>query len=134
MVGMDFQLWVRVTKFGETKDAYKIVYYKDGFIEPTFSEIISSSDINLPDKFNVWIYPNPFNPITKIKFSLPEDSYVEIKVYDVLGREIETLLSEHRKAGYHEITFDASNLPSGVYFYRIKAGKFADVKKMILMK
>jgi hypothetical protein len=51
-----------------------------------------------------------------------------------LGREIETLLSENRKAGYHEITFDASNLPSGVYFYRIKAGKFADVKKMILMK
>jgi subtilisin family serine protease len=134
MVGMDFQLWVRVTKFGETKDAYKIVYSRDGFIEPTFSEIISSSDINLPDKFNVLIYPNPFNPITKIKFSLPEDSYVEIKVYDVLGRKIETLLSENRKAGYHEITFDASNLPSGVYFYRIKAGKFADVKKMILMK
>jgi hypothetical protein len=111
------------------------VYFLDTSVEEYKNTLENNTaDVIPPEKFNIANYPNPFNPITKIKFSLPEDSYVEIKVYDVLGREIETLLSENRKAGYHEITFDASNLPSGVYFYRIKAGKFADVKKMILMK
>lgn len=94
----------------------------------------SHKDSLIPERFETSNYPNPFNPVTKIKFSLPEDSHVEIKVYDVLGREVAVLLNEEKGAGYHEIKFDANDLPSGVYFYIIKAGKFTDVKKIILLK
>ena len=79
-------------------------------------------------------YPNPFNPITVINYSLPVDEKVLIKVYDILGREIATLVSEEKLAGVHSVNFDASNLSSGIYFYSIKAGKFSQTKKMILAK
>jgi photosystem II stability/assembly factor-like uncharacterized protein len=79
-------------------------------------------------------YPNPFNPSTKIKFSLPANGHTSLKVYDILGREVSTLLNEEFKAGEHEVEFNAENLPSGVYFYRIKAGEFTDIKKMLLLK
>ncbi len=79
-------------------------------------------------------YPNPFNPATTIEFDLPERSYVRLVVYDVLGREIERLVNEELDAGKYEVNFDASNLSSGVYFYVLDAGKFRDVKKMILVK
>jgi hypothetical protein len=134
----DKEIFIEIRWETSGLDSYKVnlaeVFVIDSLQKQIYSEPPAETS-ELPEKFELYQnYPNPFNPITKIKFSLPEDSYVEIKVYDVLGREIVTLLSENRKAGYHEITFDASNLPSGVYFYRIKAGKFADVKKMILMK
>jgi len=79
-------------------------------------------------------YPNPFNPTTKIKYELPSDSFVTIKVFDVLGHEIKTLINSQQVLGYYEINFDGSSLPSGIYFYRIQAGNFVQTKKMILMK
>ncbi len=79
-------------------------------------------------------YPNPFNPSTKIKFAIPNSEVVSIKVYDILGREIRTLLDEELTAGFHEIEFNASNLSSGIYFYRIESGSFIKTKKMILLK
>jgi hypothetical protein len=79
-------------------------------------------------------YPNPFNPITKIKYSLPLSDNVQIKVYDILGREIKTLLNEYKQAGTYEIEFDAGNLLSGVYFYSIRAGNYTATKKLILIK
>jgi enterochelin esterase family protein len=79
-------------------------------------------------------FPNPFNPNTKIRYSIPHQSDVLIKVYDILGREVETLLSEEKPSGIYEITWYAENLPSGVYFYQIKAGDFVETKKMVLMK
>jgi len=79
-------------------------------------------------------YPNPFNPFTKIKYSVPQSSNVVIKVFDVLGNEIETLVNEEKPAGNYEITWNAANLPSAVYFYRIQAGSFFETKKMILIK
>lgn len=79
-------------------------------------------------------YPNPFNPSTKIKYHIPEQSFVTLKVYDVLGSEIATLVSEEKLIGIYEITWDAENLPSGVYFYRLTAAKFIDTKKLILLK
>jgi len=79
-------------------------------------------------------YPNPFNPTTKISFQIPELSFVTLKVYDVLGKEITTLINEEKQAGYYDIEFDASRFSSGVYFYKIQAGSFAVTKKMILMK
>ena len=79
-------------------------------------------------------YPNPFNPSTTIKFSMPEAGNVTLTVYNALGKEIKVLFSGIKREGVHEITFNAGNLPSGVYFYRIKAGDFSDIKKMVLLK
>jgi len=79
-------------------------------------------------------YPNPFNPSTKIDFSIPTDNSVQIKVYNVLGMEVATLLNEHRQAGTHNIEFNASNLSSGIYFYKIISGKYSEIKKMILLR
>jgi len=79
-------------------------------------------------------YPNPFNPSTKIKYQIPELSFVTIKVYDVLGKEVTTLINEEKPAGSYEVEFDASRLPSGVYFYRLQAGSFIETKKMILLR
>ena len=79
-------------------------------------------------------YPNPFNPRTKIRFSIPVSSLVTIKVYDVLGNEIVTLLNERKSPGNYFVNFDANNLPSGVYFYRMQAGSFRSTKKFVLLK
>ncbi|HEY9165681.1 MAG TPA: T9SS type A sorting domain-containing protein [Candidatus Kryptonia bacterium] len=93
-------------------------------------------------------YPNPFNPNTVINYQLVENSFVRLKVYDILGREVKSLVNERQTAGSHNVTFSASNLPSGVYFYRLSAGSsegvlrdltgqagtFTQAKKMILTK
>ncbi len=79
-------------------------------------------------------YPNPFNPTTKISFSIPKENVVSIKISDVLGREVSTLLNEFKKAGRHEITFNSADLSSGVYFYTLSAGDFIQTKKFLLLK
>jgi photosystem II stability/assembly factor-like uncharacterized protein len=79
-------------------------------------------------------YPNPFNPITTIRYDIPERSAVLLKVYDVLGSEIATLVNEEKQSGEYEIEFNAINLPSGIYIYQLKAGDFIETKKMVLMK
>jgi hypothetical protein len=79
-------------------------------------------------------YPNPFNPTTTIEYQLPASSKVTLKVYDVLGNEVATLLNEEKQAGIYEVMFDASNYSSGVYIYRLQAGSFIEIKKMVLMK
>ncbi len=79
-------------------------------------------------------FPNPFNPSTKIRYSVPQTSNVMIKVFDILGKEIETLVNEEKPIGTYEITWSAGNLPSGIYFYRLQAGSFVETKKMVLMK
>jgi hypothetical protein len=96
----------------------------------------SKADNSIPLKFNLsQNYPNPFNPVTKIKYELPRNINVTIKVYDLLGREVTTLINnEFRNAGNYEIEWNGSNYASGVYFYRIQAGDFTDVKKMVLIK
>ena len=79
-------------------------------------------------------YPNPFNPSTTLSYSIPELGMVELIVYDVLGKEIAKLVNKEQQAGSYEVQFDASNLGSGIYFYRIQAGDFVEAKKMVLMK
>jgi hypothetical protein len=79
-------------------------------------------------------YPNPFNPSTVIVYQLPVNSVVTVKVYDVLGRAVETLVNERESAGTHSVKFNAANLPSGVYFYRLEAGGYHDTKKLLLLK
>lgn len=90
---------------------------------------------NIPLNFSLFQnYPNPFNPSTKINYSLAGLSKVSLKVYDILGREVVTLVSEEKSAGRYEVNFNASSLASGVYFYQLKAGDFVQSKKMILVK
>jgi serine protease len=89
----------------------------------------------LPKKYELMQnYPNPFNPETKIKFSIPKNDNVSVKIYDVLGREIMTLVNEKLVAGSYEFTFDGSRLSSGLYFYRMNSGSYSSVKRMILVK
>jgi len=79
-------------------------------------------------------YPNPFNPVTNVRFFLPKAGPVTIEVFDVAGKKMATVLNSKKPAGSYSIEFDGSNLASGIYFYRLQAGQFVDVKKMILMK
>ncbi len=79
-------------------------------------------------------YPNPFNPSTKIKYSIPQSADVTLKIFNTLGEEIETLVSEEKPVGTYELNWNAANLPSGVYFYRLQAGDFVQTRKMILLK
>jgi len=92
-------------------------------------------DLTIPLHFTLeQNYPNPFNPSTKIKYSVPQSSYVIIKVFDILGNEIETLVNEEKPVGTYELTWYAKNLPSGIYFYRLRAGSFIETKKMVILK
>ena len=79
-------------------------------------------------------YPNPFNPSTMISFSLPTKSFVTLKVFDVIGREVTTLASEEKNAGTHQLQWNASSMPSGIYFYRLQAGSFTETKRLIVLK
>jgi len=80
-------------------------------------------------------YPNPFNPSTKIEYSIPTSGFVTLRVYDAIGRNVQTLISEYQEANYYSVIFDASNLSSGIYFYRLKVGKnFVDTKKMLYLR
>lgn len=89
----------------------------------------------VPDKFDLsQNYPNPFNPSTKINFSLPKSGNVEMRVYDLLGKEVAVLVNEFKSAGTYAVDFNAANLSSGIYFYSIKSGDFNAVKKMMLVK
>jgi hypothetical protein len=79
-------------------------------------------------------YPNPFNPSTRIKFSIAQSDFVSLKIYDILGNEVATLVNEQRAPGAYEVTFDAGNLASGVYVYTLTAGDFVQTRKLMLMK
>ena len=100
----------------------------------SYSEVIGV-EINSPAIFSLnQNYPNPFNPSTTISFSLPKTEYVTLKVYNTLGEEIKTLVNSQLDAGEHKINFDASNVSSGVYFYKITAGNYTNIKKLQILK
>jgi hypothetical protein len=100
-----------------------------------FPEKGITSRKTLPEKFSILgVYPNPFNPMVTITFGLPEDSHVKLTVFDQLSREVATLLDGFRNAGTHDVTFDASNLSTGVYIYLLNAGQFTASGKVVLMK
>jgi hypothetical protein len=79
-------------------------------------------------------YPNPFNPTTKIKFGIPKSANVKLTVYDVLGRQVRVLVNQFKQANTYEVDFDGSNLPSGVYFYKLVTDDFTSTKKMLMVK
>ena len=97
-------------------------------------------DIQVPLEFSLdQNFPNPFNPITTIRYSLPKDSFVKITIYDVLGNVIKDLLQKNQSSGFKTISWDATddkgkNMPAGIYIYGIEAGGFLQTRKMILLK
>jgi len=103
-------------------------------LSEVITDVLNLDDVGIKDFVLHQNFPNPFNPSTKIKYSIPQKSNVVIKVFDVLGNEMETLVNEEKEQGVHTVSFDASELSSGIYFYRIQAGSFIETKKMILIK
>ena len=117
------------------------VYFDAGFINQVILDFEStptdywSFESSIPNTYALsQNYPNPFNPSTNIYYSVPQYSFVTIKVYDVLGNEISTLVSEGKPAGNYIITFDGESLSSGVYLYCMKAENFIETKKLVLLK
>jgi hypothetical protein len=106
------------------------------------SEAIGINQISkeIPSSFKLeQNYPNPFNPSTNIKYRVPSGSitdnkFVSLKIFDILGKEVETLVNEKQSPGEYEVNWDASQYPSGVYFYKLSAGDFSETKKMLLVK
>ena len=122
----------RATEYGYSIYEFEVFYDLTTDVQESDEEIIS--DYRLEQN-----YPNPFNPVTTIKYSIPSGSnheigIVSLKIYDMLGREIATLVNENKAPGIYEIQFDGSNLSSGVYFYRLEHGRNSQVKKLILLK
>ena len=111
----------RESEFTETLDI-SVGLYKTGIDNKLFSYKLLQN------------YPNPFNPSTSIEFSIKNDAFVSLKVYDLLGRKVATIVNEFLNSGTYKIHFDGSNLESGIYFYEISAGDFRDMKKFILIK
>jgi hypothetical protein len=100
-----------------------------GSIVGVIDEMIVPTEFRLEQN-----YPNPFNPRTTIHFQLPSKSHVTLRVYDILGQELETLINEEREAGMYILQYDGLNLTSGIYFYRLQAGSYSETKKLILLK
>jgi hypothetical protein len=94
-----------------------------------------SSTPEIPTEFAMnQNYPNPFNPVTTIKYQLPKAELVTIKIYDIIGKEISTLINRTQNAGYYEVNFNAGKLSSGIYFYKMVAGDFVSIKKLVVLK
>ena len=124
---------------GNVADSSYIGYY--GFWHEIFAQEVgikdrtTSTPSNLPIVFSLsQNHPNPFNPITQIKYALPKDSYVTLDVYNILGQRVATLVDGKQKAGYKTARWDASPFSSGIYFYRLQAGDFVQTRKMVLIR
>jgi hypothetical protein len=152
----DAQIWVEYVidlQAGETSGEFELAYYvtkntmeliewggyalSEGHtiivIEPT--GVKESVLPGIPDEFALeQNYPNPFNPSTVIRYAVRERTEIDLSVFDVTGRKITTLVSGMADAGNYEITFSANNLPSGVYLYRLQAGDFSDIQRMVLLR
>ncbi len=96
---------------------------------------VQNNSLGIPTQFELaQNYPNPFNPTTKINFAIPKESFVTLKIYDILGKEVTRLVNENKLPGYYNVDFNASDFASGLYFYKIEAGSFSETKRMLLVK
>lgn len=120
--------------YKESKFESGIALISEIMTKDNFVDMNQDKKDNNDSYFEAKNYPNPFNPTTTITYTLKESAYVSVTVYDRLGREVKTIVSESQNAGTHSVEFTASNLPSGIYFYRIKANDRTEVRKMILTK
>jgi len=139
-----FHAYDPITLTSAVDDTYPYFYWVGTDIDNTLIQAlewfgipvgVNEGEGNLPLEFSLeQNYPNPFNPATTINFSIPQSSRVTLKIYDILGREVSTLINDTRNAGNYEVNFDASNLASGMYIYTINADNFTSSKKMMLLK
>ena len=138
---VDYGVTMGGSETGEVNYKIRSKDYSDNFSPYTgiitfgysgLNKIAIGKEVNEYKLFNN--YPNPFNPSTKISYSIKEEGLVSLKVYDVLGKEVATLVNENKSGGNYEAEFNASQLPSGMYIYKLKVGSFSDVKKMLLTK
>lgn len=141
-INIDYNRDILVTGYTESPDfptvnAYDFNYNgsTDVFITKFSNTTGFEENISIPDKlFQLYNYPNPFNSITIIEYSLPRASFVTIEIYDLMGRKIETIIDQHQKSGYYHISWDASYQTSGIYYCVIKDGEFIKARKMMLIK
>ncbi|MFA7361669.1 MAG: T9SS type A sorting domain-containing protein [Candidatus Kapaibacterium sp.] len=150
-VYMDLDAWNSCWGWGILQNSirYKIVAIDNTNWASVYSDFVSfsSEDLERGDNMGNLVnnntvkkyelsqnYPNPFNPVTKINYALPKQGFVSLKIYDITGREIQTLVNEVKQTGYYTVDFNGSQLSSGVYFYKIKSGNFISVKRMVLIK
>lgn len=123
--------------------AYKNIFYffgingwrnSVGIYRNNITSISEDFSTEIPNRFNLNAYPNPFNLSTTIRFSIPKDDYVHLVIYDLLGKEIRVIVDEEKSVGSYKVIFDASNLPSGLYFYRLQSSEYSETKKLLLLK
>ena len=137
--------WVKVSEVGKlvlASSGYAIpasekirIIPTSEFPPPPPEGVMNVNEDNVPGEFVLkQNYPNPFNPITSIRYELPKESWVKLTVYNTLGEEVAILIDRMENAGFKSISFNAFNIPSGIYFYKLNAGSFTDVKKMVILK
>jgi len=120
--------------FDDDENSSKGMVIFTPFISPP-TDIEDETAAQIPTQYFLYQnYPNPFNPTTTIKYSISQRGLVIIKIYNAIGEEVATLINKEQPVGNYEVEFDATTLPSGIYFYRLKAGSFVETKKMVLMK
>ena len=122
--GKVYPVWTQTNQFGRNIVMAKI---DESALDVKELKIIATSSLYQN-------YPNPFNPTTKISYKISEKSFVSLKIYNLLGKEIIVLVNEEKPAGYYEKEFNAADLSSGIYFYKLSAGIYTDIKKMVLLK
>jgi hypothetical protein len=123
---------VHVVWHDERDGNYEIYHKRNPTGNPVGIKNISSE---IPSSYSLsQNYPNPFNPSTKIKFQVPSSKFVKLIVFDILGKEVATLVNESLQPGTYETTFDASNLASGIYFYRLQSENFVETRRMLMVK
>ncbi len=109
--------------------------YLDDIVVTVVTTGIDGRENSLPKTYALsQNYPNPFNPTTKIDYQLPKSGYVSLRVYDVLGNEVATLVDGQKEAGSYTVGLNAGNLSSGTYFYKLQAGEYSTTKKLVLLK
>jgi len=122
------------SKFKESTFESGIALVSEIQNKEAFSDFDTSNSSSKESYFNISNFPNPFNPTTTITYVLPQATFVSIDVYDRLGRQVTTLVDQNQDAGEHSVEFNASEFPSGIYFYRIKTPEKTEVKKMLFTK
>jgi len=128
---------VPITNLMVHNDYLYAATYGAGVWKYSVSNLVSvkNNEQNLPKSFLLnQNYPNPFNPTSIIRFQIKDSRLVILKVYDIIGKEVETLVNEKKSPGTYEVTFDGSRLSSGIYFYTLTAGDFKETKKLVLLK
>ncbi|MDE3058273.1 MAG: Ig-like domain-containing protein [Bacteroidota bacterium] len=134
LAGSSKQLSDFLIKQVQSASTSGVVYFDDIQLNSIVNGVAGNLP-GVPDKYSLeQNYPNPFNPTTHLRFTIAGLQFVTLKVYDVLGREVATLVNEQKSPGTYEVNFDARLLPSGVYFYRLEAGSFAETKKLVVVR